>query len=135
MSTPPPAPHPYADPDSEPYWQGLARGELLVQRCTGCANRRFPARPVCDRCASLDAVWEPVSGLGAVTSWIVTHQRFSPAFADRLPSTVLLVQLDEQADLLVYGNLRPEGPVTAGMPVRAVFEEVDGVAVCNWSRA
>lgn len=128
-------PHPYADEDSRPYWEGLARGELLVQRCAACGHRRFPARPVCDRCASFDTLWEPVSGRGTVASWTVTHQVFSPVFAERRPYTVLLVQLQEQADLLVCGNLRPEGPVTADMPVRAVFEEVDGVAVCNWSRA
>lgn len=69
----------------------------------------------------------PVSGKGRVLSWVVTHQPFLPAFADRLPYVVLVVELVEQAGLLMYGNLRPEdAPVAIGLAVHAVFEDVAG---------
>jgi uncharacterized OB-fold protein len=118
-------PRPVPDPDSAPYWEAVAEHRLVVQRCSACDTLRFPLREVCRECGSNGWQIEDVSGRGRVISWVVTHQVFHPAFADRVPYTVLLVELEEQAGLLMHGNLRPEGEVTWLMPVRAVFESVD----------
>src|SRR5689334_12586422 len=118
-------PRPVPDPDSAPFWEAVAQQRLVVQRCATCGTLRFPLRPVCSICHSTDWERHEVSGRGRVLSWVVTHQVFHPAFADRVPYTTLLVELEEQAGLLMYGNLRPDGEISWLMPVRAVFERID----------
>ena len=126
-------PRPLIDPDSAPFWAAVQEKRLVVQRCVECHNYRFPLRSVCRNCHSTQATLEEVSGRGRVMSWVVTHQVFHPAFADAVPYTLLLVELEEQAGLVMYGNLRPEGPVTWLMPVRAVFEPVDSeLTLVQW---
>ena len=108
------------DRDSAPYWAAAREGRLELQRCAECDTWRFPARAICNRCHSFDSSWQPVSGRGRIVSWIVTHQPFSPAFADRTPYVLASVALDEQEDLVLLGNL-VAGVPTAGARVRAVF--------------
>jgi uncharacterized OB-fold protein len=127
-------PEPQPDADSAPFWAAARDHRLVVQRCDDCSTYRFPPRPVCDQCCSTKATFQQVSGRGRVLSWVVTYQKFHPAFADLVPYVVLLVGLVEQAGLLMYGNLRPESsPVTAGMEVQARFEQIsDAYTLVQW---
>jgi len=131
-------PLPAADDASEPYWQGCREGELRMQRCAPCGHLRFPPRPMCPRCQSLESGWVRVSGRGSVFSFVVAHPPLLPAFAERAPLAILLVELEEGDDLRVVGNLMDAGPgdVEIGMPVEVVFERVsDDVALPQWRRA
>lgn len=117
-------PRPMPDKDSAPYWEGLAAGELRMQRCSGCGTLRWPARAICNRCRSFDADWVALSGRGTIKSWIRTHQRFHPAFADELPYVTLLVAIEEQADIQIIGApADPAAEPATGAPVRAVFRD------------
>ncbi|MGH2850214.1 MAG: Zn-ribbon domain-containing OB-fold protein [Solirubrobacteraceae bacterium] len=80
---------------NRPFWEGCLAGELRLQVCESCGQRRLPDSPVCPRCLSRDFEWRAQSGRGRVWSWIVMHQRYLEAFADELPYVVLLVELDE----------------------------------------
>jgi uncharacterized OB-fold protein len=125
-----PLPHP--DRDSARWWEALARHELVFQRCARCRAWRFPPRAVCNRCGSFDFGWEAASGDGTVASWVVNHHAFSDDFTT--PYVVLTVRLAEQDDLLVIGSYRgvPDR-VTAGMPVRAIFDDVaEGATLLAW---
>jgi uncharacterized protein len=118
---------PQEDRDSAPWWEGVRRHELLVQRCSGCGTLRFPPRAICNRCRGRDADWVPSGGTGKVVSWIVSHQVFVPGMADESPYAVLLVALDDGPDLHLYGNLLDADPadITPGQPVEAVFVNAD----------
>ncbi|HEX2315572.1 MAG TPA: OB-fold domain-containing protein [Thermomonospora sp.] len=118
---------PEPDRDSAPWWEAVRRHELTVQRCGGCGTLRFPARSVCNRCRSRVSTWTRALGTGRVYSWIVNHQAFLPGMRDEVPFPVVLVRLDDGDDLLMYGNLVEGDPaeLTPGMPVEAVFEDVD----------
>jgi uncharacterized OB-fold protein len=126
-----PVPHP--DRDSAPWWEALARHELLMPRCTQCRAWRFPPRAICNRCGSFDHAWEPLSGHGTVASWIVNHHAFSADFDP--PYAVVTVRLDDQDDVLVVGSFSGAiGDLATGLPVRAVFDDVgDGVTLLSWS--
>lgn len=138
-------PLPAADDASEPYWQGCREGELRMQRCQPCGHLRFPPRPMCPRCQSFDSAWVPVSGRGRVYSWVVAHPPLLPAFEERAPLVVLLVELDESPHLRVVGNLLEqevqEGEagtrsIAIGMPVEVVFERVTAeVTLPQWRRS
>ena len=97
-----PRPVPHADRDSAPWWEALARHELLLQRCAQCRAWRFPPRALCNRCGSFDSAWEPASGLGTIASWVVNHHAFSNDFVPPYP--VVMVRLDDQDDVLLIGS-------------------------------
>lgn len=121
-------PLPTVTPLTEPYWTGLAEGELRYQRCRSCGNAWLPAREECPRCLADDWVWKPASGRGRIISWVVYHQAFHPAFADRLPYNVAVVELDE-GPRLITNILAPEADLAIERPVALEIEQESGVSV------
>ena len=85
---------------SKPYWDALDRGELHFQRCAECGNAWLPARTECPRCWSPEWGWEKAGGPGRLVSWVVYHRAYHPAFKDRLPYNVAIVELDEGPRLI-----------------------------------
>jgi len=137
---------PAPDDDSTPFWEGCARGELLVQACASCGRRRIPPRPMCPVCRSFDDRWEQLSGRGTVWSFVVAHPPLLPAYAAEAPYNVVVVALDEDPTLRMVGNIvtAADAPldsvdpwsITIGEPVQVVFAPaVDGIALPRWMRA
>ncbi len=130
------------DEDGRPFWQAASRGELVVQSCGACRQLRFPPRPMCPRCQSIDQVWVKVSGRGKIWSWVLAHPPLLPAYAELAPYPVVVVSLEEDPSLRMVGNLvaRPGGAINEvsadtieiGANVSVVFEDVDGVAMPRW---
>jgi len=133
------------DDDAVPFWQGTARGELLVQTCTDCGRRRIPPRPMCYVCRSVHHDWQRLSGRGRVWSFVVAHPPLLPAYQELAPYNVVTVELDEDPSLRLVGNLvaSAEGPINEvdpttiriGEPVRVVFQQVGDVWLPRWMRA
>jgi uncharacterized OB-fold protein len=100
---------------NRPYWDALREGRLMFQRC-GCGHAWLPARRECPSCLRPGAHWECASGRGTLLSWVVYHTAYHPAFAERLPYHVALVQLEEGPRLLTriadgHGRLSGDAPV------------------------
>ena len=137
MSEPlPPLPAP--DDASRPYWEAAARGELCMQRCTRCRHWRFPPRPACPRCRAFESEWVAVSGRGTLFSWTVVHPPVLPAFRQRVPLQVVLVELAEDPGLRLLGNLIdvPPAEIAIGMPLEVCFEPAgEGFSLPQWRRA
>ena len=116
-------PRPATSSDTEFFWEGVARGELLIQRCASCGTLRHPPRAACGECRSFE--WDTVaaSGRGEVYSHVTTHHPIVPPFEG--PYNVSLIQLEEGVRLVsnVVG-VEPHD-VHIGMPVEVVFEKVD----------
>jgi uncharacterized OB-fold protein len=133
------------DQDSGPFWQGAARGALLVQHCSECRQPRIPPRPMCFTCRSLRSEWKPMSGRGTIWSFVVVHPPLLPAYAELAPYNVITVALDEDPRLRLVGNLVASatgpinqidpGTIRIGEPVRVVFQQVDDVFLPRWMRA
>lgn len=120
-------PAPAVERDSAEWWAALARHELVCARCEDCGTWRWPARAICGRCGSLGWTFAPVSGRGEVASFVVNRHGFGGLVP--VPSTVLLVRLAEQHDLLLPGGWAgpPDGAgVAIGLPVTVGFEDVPG---------
>lgn len=123
---------PRPDDDSAPFWEGCARGELWVQRCTYCATLRFPPRPMCFACTSLEHDWAPLVGHGTIWSFAVVHPPVLPAYQEFTPYPVVVVQLAEDSRLRMVGNVvaRPGAAINSlpldaleiGLPVTATFD-------------
>ena len=133
------------DEAAAPFWEGTARGELLVQACGSCGRWRMPPRPMCPHCRSIEVRWRPTSGRGTVWSFAVPHPPLLPAYAELAPYNVIIVALDEDPTIRFVGNLlaRPDGPINEidpatieiGEPVRVAFQQVEDVTLPRWLRA
>ena len=121
---------PDVDADSAWWWEALAAGRLLLPCCDGCATCFFPPMPTCPRCGASALSRVEASGRGAVYSWVVVHLALDPPFAGDVPYTVAAVDLEEGPRL--FGRLRDDRPASAGAPVRAVVDQVNGTAVVGF---
>lgn len=119
-----PAPVPAPDGLDEPFWSGLQREELLLQRCQTCHTWQWGPEWLCHRCRSFDLAFEPVAAEGVIYS----HQRvWHPvhgALADQGPYVIVLVALAQADDVRLVGNLLgdPLQPLEIGTAVVGVFE-------------
>ena len=127
MSKPAPVP----DHASAFFWEGAARGELLVQRCADCDSFQYPPTVVCEKCQSRDIRPTRVSGRGTLYALTVMHQAFLPVFAESLPFTIALVDLDDAPGARLLTNIVDADPadLTAGDPLEVVFEPRGDYAV------
>ena len=119
---------PQADELTQPFWDAVAEGRLLAQRCQQCGFYSHPPRIICNECHSFDLKWEPVSGKGKLYSYEVMHMQSITGFEDRVPYRTVLVELDEQPKLLFLGYLpgADDGSLTLGMPMEVFFEKIEG---------
>jgi uncharacterized OB-fold protein/acyl dehydratase len=118
-----PRPQPPRNQDNAFFWEGVDRGELLIQRCTSCGQLRHPPRPMCPNCQSLD--WDAVTatGKGEVFSFIIPHYPQVPFF--EYPYVVAVIALEEGTRLISNVIDIDPGDVTIGMPVEVRFVKVD----------
>jgi hypothetical protein len=137
-------PVPVPDRDTAPFWEGCARGELLVQRCPGCAAWLWQPRPVCSSCQRPDPVWTRVTGDARIASWAVLRPPTLPAYSELVPFVVLLVELDEGVRMLGYlvddagAMLKTDGTaegIAMGARVKLRFHEQAGFQLPSWTLA
>jgi uncharacterized OB-fold protein/acyl dehydratase len=116
-------PRPAISADNRFFWEGVDRGELLIQRCAGCGALRHPPRPMCPQCGSLQWDTLKASGRGTLHSYVVPHHPPLPMFPQ--PYIVALVDLEEGTRLV--SNLVDVAPdeVTIGMPLELTIVAVD----------
>jgi uncharacterized OB-fold protein len=117
-------PVPIPDSASAFYWEGAARGELLIQKCTSCSKYQYPPSVVCEHCQSSELVPSQVSGRGSLYALTVLHQAFLPEFAGDVPYTVALVDLDDAPGVRLLTNLVEGDPhsLQIGDPLEVTFE-------------
>ena len=119
-----------------PYWDAGRRRELRFQRCTACGQWRFPPQPMCASCHSLDHEWALSSGKARLLSWVVVYPPVLPAWKERTPYVVVLVESDEGCRTM--GNLlgATADDLRMDMPMRVDFaSSVDGDLVPQWRPA
>ena len=115
---------PLPTPETVPFWEGCAAGELRLQRCLRCVEFYFPPRAICPKCWSADVEWEVVSGRATLHSYVISH-RPAPGFAADAPYPIALVKLEEgprlMSNIVEIDNV-PE-KLVLDMPLEVTFEE------------
>ncbi|MER5524904.1 bifunctional MaoC family dehydratase N-terminal/OB-fold nucleic acid binding domain-containing protein [Streptomyces sp. NPDC002677] len=116
-------PRPVVNRDNAGFWEGVAEGRLLIQRCADCGTLRHPWLPGCNACGCLD--WDTVesAGEGTVYSYVVMHHPPFPAFAP--PYTVGLIELAEGVRMVSNVVGVPYDKVRIGLPVRVEFRRYE----------
>lgn len=116
---------PEPDSLSRPYWEGLRREELWVQRCAQCHTWQWGPEWICHHCLAFDPDWVQVEGSGRIYSWErVWHPVHAVLRQRREPYIAVLVELPQAGNIRMLGNLLgdPQQPVEIGAPVEVVFE-------------
>lgn len=116
-SMPRPAPQPSRD--SAFFWEGCKRGVLLGQRCAGCKRFRFPPRPMCPWCQSLEREEVELSGRATLHAWAKPVYPPLPMFEPGYITA--LVDLEEGIRMLSNLCEVEESEIEIGMPLEVFF--------------
>lgn len=119
-----PIPVPENDGLSAPYWNGLRREELLVQRCKACQTWIWGPEWICHHCHSFDLEWVTVEGKGRIYSWERVWHPVHPALKEHGPYIIVLVELPKAGNVRMIGNLLgdPQQEVPIGAAVEIAYE-------------
>lgn len=123
---------------TSPFWAAARRGQLVAQRCVRCGNFRWTPSEVCPECLYSEASWTELAGTASVWSYAVYRRAMHPAFAERVPYTVAMLELPEGIRMLGMihtstGDADRDGEIRIGDQVRAVFDRAtDAVSVVRW---
>lgn len=115
-------PLPIPNPDTQPFWDGCARGELLLQRCLSCRTYRHPPSPRCHVCLSANHEWIRASGRGALYSYVVVHHALNPAWEEDVPYIVAIIELAEGPHIMSNLVDVPKDRVSIGMALTVCFQ-------------
>ncbi|HUZ24145.1 MAG TPA: Zn-ribbon domain-containing OB-fold protein [Streptosporangiaceae bacterium] len=117
-------PVPVPTPETQPFWDGCAAGELRLQRCTDCSMPYFYPRPVCPACGSTRVEWFTASGRASLHSYVINH-RPARGFENDAPYAIAVVQLAEGPRMMTNLTGVPNTPddLVLDMPLRVVFEQ------------
>ena len=121
---------PAPTPETQPFWDGCAAGELRLQRCLDCGQPYFYPRPVCPACGSANVEWFTASGDATLYSYVINH-RPAPGFEDEAPYAIAVVQLAEGPRMMTNLTGAPHAPedLQLDMPLRVTFERRGEVSV------
>ncbi len=139
------------DKENREFFGHCAKGEFRLQKGKESGLLRYPPTTACPWTGEREYDWVPVEGKGTVHSYAEVHHPIQPAFKEKVPYMVLVVDLDTQKGapteveaLRVAGNLLtadgefapPEmiKSVGIGTRVKMVFRQVtDGFAIPHWA--
>jgi uncharacterized OB-fold protein len=114
---------PRPTPETETYWEGCRKHQLLLQRCTQCEEFQFYPRGLCSKCISEDLEWEQASGKGQILTFTIVRRAVSAAYDADVPYVVALIRLDEGPTIMSnIVECDPEA-LQIGDPVQVLFED------------
>jgi uncharacterized OB-fold protein len=113
---------PRPSPETQPFWDGCAAGELRLQRCAPCDELYFPPRRACPKCLSTDVAWETLSGRATLHTYLINH-RAAPGF--EAPYAIAVVQLAEGPRMMtnIVGAEQTPEALVLDMDLRVTFEQ------------
>jgi uncharacterized OB-fold protein len=119
-----PIPVPEPNSLSAPYWEGLKREALRVQRNPTTGVYQFPPQWIAYDTQTFDLEWVEVAPKGVIHSWTRVWHPVHPALRDAGPYIVVVVELPHAGGVRMLGNLLgdPRQEVVIGAEVECVFE-------------
>jgi uncharacterized OB-fold protein len=94
--------------DTQPFWDGLAEGKLMLQYCTVAKRFQHYPKPVSNFTGRRTLEWRQVKGAGVIYACTVVRIP-GPGLDGRLPLCVATVELDEGVRIIANVlHCRPE---------------------------
>jgi uncharacterized OB-fold protein len=109
-------------PETEGYWEGVRRGELMIKRCTSCGTFLYPRRIFCSNCRSAELEWVKAKGTGRVYSFSTIWR--APDKSLEVPYTNGIVALDEGVYLFGRFVGKDHESIAIDDEVEVEFEEL-----------
>jgi uncharacterized OB-fold protein/acyl dehydratase len=109
--------------DNAWWWEGIERGEILIQKCASCQELRHPPRPMCASCQSTEWDFVASAGRGTIYSYVVIHYPEVPGY--RYPLVVAVIDLEEGTRLVANVEDCDWQAVEIGMEVQGFVEAAD----------
>jgi uncharacterized OB-fold protein/acyl dehydratase len=109
--------------DNAWWWEGVERGEVLIQKCADCGKLRHPPRPMCPQCQSTKWTGQKASGRGTIYSYTVLHYPKFPGY--EFPLACGLIELEEGTRLVTNIVGCEPDEIRIGLPGKIVVEQVD----------
>ncbi|MGH7932919.1 MAG: Zn-ribbon domain-containing OB-fold protein [Candidatus Binataceae bacterium] len=117
-------PLPRAGGKAAEFYKFCKEHELRFQRCGECGAWRHIPRDMCAKCGSFKWEWAKSSGRGKVFSWTTAMQPMMRQFADLIPYSPVIVELDEGVRMVTWlTDVKPD-ELELGMAVEVVFDDV-----------
>jgi uncharacterized OB-fold protein len=128
-------------PPTREFWEGAARGELRIPRCTRCSAYCWYPADACRHCGADDLSWTTMSGRGTLFSFAVVRRALVKPFAARVPYATGLVSLEEDPSVrivTIFVDCDPEA-LEVGLAVEVTFRalalpDVEGEVVAPFFR-
>jgi hypothetical protein len=120
----PPLPLPRPNPTTKPFWDAAKQHRLLLPR-TKEGQVFFYPRALAPGTLAPPAEWIEASGRGTVYSFTVDRRGTAPAFAAKAPYVIAIIELEEGPHMTSNIVDCAIEDVTVGMPVEAVFEDMN----------
>ena len=123
-------PIPQPTETTRPFWDGLREGKIRLQYSPSSRQWVFYPRVLAPGTLADDLEWREISGAGTVYTYTIAYRPTAPAWSDRLPQIIVVVETDEGARIpseLV--DVQPDD-VRVGLRVAPVFDRsADGESV------
>lgn len=117
---------PTADAGTQPFWDGVAEGRLLIKRCRDCSRAHFYPRSFCPHCWSQEVEWEQAEGLATLYTWSVVHHNDLPPFNQWVPYIAAIVELAEGPRMMTNVIDCPVTGLRAGLDLELACQAADG---------
>jgi uncharacterized protein len=114
-------PQPQIDNWNKTFWDACRERRLIAQKCRATKQLWLPPAPISPFVPRAGWDWVQCSGFGTVVSWVVFHQQYFAAFADRIPYNCAIVNLDE-GPKMVTNISAPNDAIEIGQRVTVAFE-------------
>lgn len=112
---------------TKPFWDGIARGEFFLQKCTGCSRWVFYPRSHCPNCWSKNLEWTKASGNARLKTWSTVHKPGHPAWAGVSPYVLGVVELEEGPTMITHLLVDSTDDLKIGQPLRVRYTECNDV--------
>lgn len=114
---------------NRPFWEGCAKGQLLVQRGRSSGKLRYPASLVCPFTLDPEYDWVPLSGRAKIFSYVVFDRVYHKSWEGKAPYTVALVEVEDGLIMLTNIVGADRDKLAVGLDVVVDFEDLgEGIA-------
>jgi uncharacterized protein len=112
-------PAPQASPDTQPFWDAAAKGQLVIKKCRACGESHYYPRPHCPFCGSDATDWQVTAGTGTIYSYSVMRRA-------EVPYAIAYVTLDEGPTMMTNLVDCDFDRLKIGQRVKVAFTPTDG---------
>lgn len=129
---------PYADDETQPFWDAALEGKLVGNKCSNCGTFRLPPTPFCYECQHRETEWVELPGTGAIYSFIIVRHPLRPEMQEAVPYVSAVIEVDgtQGAGARMLANVVDCDPekVKIGDKVKVKFDKLsDTLAIARFA--